>query len=180
MDILHLIDQLEELVAQARRLPGGNLVLDRRRVLDLIDQMRLSIPRDVKEARAIMDNRESLMGAAQTDAQRIVEAAQQEASHRVSDTEVLHEAEQKAATLIAAAREESHRIVRDADATAAAHLSEAAEAATRQVDEADAYAHEVLSRLERQVGAFMKSIRAGIESIERQRDMEERSQTPLN
>ena len=51
MEILYLIDTLEELVIQSRRLPvGGNLVVDRKRMLDVIDQMRLAVPADLRQA----------------------------------------------------------------------------------------------------------------------------------
>jgi len=176
MDILHLIDQLEEMVAQARRLPvGGNLVLDRKRVLDLVDQMRIAIPKDVKDASDLVTRREQFLAEADAEAGKLLKAAEQEAERRLSTNEIVQSADDKADAIIAAAREQAHQIVREADATAAAHLSEAADAAGRQVDEADSYALEVLTRLERQVGAFMKSIRAGIDSIERQREAEQTS-----
>ena len=50
MDILHLIDRLEELVAEARRMPiGQGVVVDRRRILEMVDQMRSSVPWEVRE-----------------------------------------------------------------------------------------------------------------------------------
>ena len=45
MDILHLVDRLEELVNEGRRLPLSNKVMvDEQKIWDLIDQMRISIP----------------------------------------------------------------------------------------------------------------------------------------
>jgi len=51
MDILHLVDRLEELVNSSRSLPFTHTILvDEDRVLELIDQMRVSIPEEVKKA----------------------------------------------------------------------------------------------------------------------------------
>ena len=65
MEILELINSLEELIVQARRLPvGGNLVLDRKRMLDIVDQMRLAVPADVREATQILDTQEQVLADA--------------------------------------------------------------------------------------------------------------------
>ena len=62
MDILHLIDRLEELVAEARRMPiGQGVVIDRRRLLELVDHMRSSVPWEVKDARGIVDEKEAIL-----------------------------------------------------------------------------------------------------------------------
>ena len=56
MDILHHIDRLEEIVGEARKLPvGGGLVMPRQRLLDLIDRMRVSVPKEVYDARDVME-----------------------------------------------------------------------------------------------------------------------------
>ncbi|MEO9256024.1 MAG: ATPase, partial [Tepidiformaceae bacterium] len=70
MEILDLIDSLEELVIQARRLPvGGNLVVDRKRMLDVIDQMRLSVPADLRQAQQILEMRDEILTEAHGGAQ---------------------------------------------------------------------------------------------------------------
>ena len=58
MDILHHIDRLEEIVAEARKLPvGGGLIMPRQRLLDLIDRMRVAVPKEVYDARGWMERR---------------------------------------------------------------------------------------------------------------------------
>ena len=50
MDILHLIDRLEELFNESRALPFTHTVMvDEDRMLDIIDQMRISIPEEIKK-----------------------------------------------------------------------------------------------------------------------------------
>jgi vacuolar-type H+-ATPase subunit H len=169
VEILDLIDSLEEVLVQARRLPGGNLVLDRKRVLDVIDQMRLSVPDDVREAHTVLEQRDEVVAEAHANARRILEQAERDRETRVSDTAIMREAQDRSQAMLMEAEERARRTIADADATAAAHLSEAAEAATRQLDDADEYALEVLRRLENQLQAFLESIRLSIASVQERR-----------
>lgn len=169
MEILELIDTLEEVLVQARRLPGGNLVLDRKRVLDVIDQLRLSVPSDIREAHQVLEQRDQVIAGAQEDARRVLEQADVERETRVADTAIMREAQERSQSMLIDAEDRARRTIAEADATAAEHLSEAAEAATRQLDDADEYALEVLRRLENQLQAFLDSIRMSIASVQERR-----------
>jgi vacuolar-type H+-ATPase subunit H len=170
MEILDLIDALEELVVQSRRLPvGGNLVVDRKRMLDVIDQMRLAVPTDVREAARVLQERDQILDEADQSARIIVERAEAERQRRIEETSVFREAQERAQAMLIDAENRARRTVSEADATAAAHLSEAAEAANRQLDDADQYALEILHRLENQLQAFLESIRLSIGSLQERR-----------
>lgn len=170
MELLDLIDELEDLVVQARRLPmGGNLVVDRKRLLDLVDQIRLALPEDAQEAKRVLDARDAIIEDARREAERILEEGEAERERLLNAHEISVEAAQRAAELTAEAEERARAIVDEADATAAAHLSEAAEAARRQLADADAYALEVLQRLEQQLQSFLESIRVSISGLEEKR-----------
>lgn len=170
MEILDLIDSLEELVIQARRLPvGGNLVVDRKRMLDVIDQMRLSVPADLLQARQILETRDQILGDAHGAAQETVQRAELERSRRIDETSIVREAQERSQAMLIEAESRARQAIAEADATAAAHLSEAAEAASKQLDDADQYALEVLRRLENQLQAFLESIRMSINSLQERR-----------
>lgn len=170
MDILDLIDTLEELVIQARRLPvGGNLVVDRKRMLDVIDQMRLSVPADMRQAQQVLEMRDQILTEAHEKAQGTISRAQEERARRIEENSILREAQERAHQLLMDTEARARQTIAEADATAAAHLSEAAEAATRQLDDADQYALEVLHRLENQLQAFLESIRMSIGSLQEKR-----------
>ena len=54
MDIQHLVDRLEQVLAESRRVPlTANLVVEEDRVFNIIDQMRVSIPEEVKRANRV-------------------------------------------------------------------------------------------------------------------------------
>ena len=170
MEILDLIDTLEELVIQARRLPvGGNLVVDRKRMLDVIDQMRLAVPADLRQAEQLLEHREQIIADAHATAQQLVERGEQERARQVEENSVFREAQERSQQLLMDAEARARTAIAEADATAAAHLSEAAEAASKQLDDADQYALEVLRRLESQMQAFLDSIRASTTSLHEKR-----------
>ncbi|MGH2608385.1 MAG: hypothetical protein ACRDHF_04785, partial [Tepidiformaceae bacterium] len=164
------IDSLEELVIQARRLPvGGNLVVDRKRMLDVIDQMRLAVPADLREAAQVLEARDHIIEESHRQARVAVENAEAERVRLVDESAIVRDAHERTHHMLREAEGRARETIADADATAAAHLSEAAEAATRQLDDADQYALEVLHRLEHQLQTFLESIRTSIGSLEEKR-----------
>jgi vacuolar-type H+-ATPase subunit H len=170
VEILDLVNSLEELIVQARRLPvGGNLVLDRKRMLDIVDQMRLAVPADVREATQILDAREQLLDDASRSARGIVERAEEDRGRLIEENSVVRAAHERSQALIMDAETRARQMLAEADSTVAAHLSEAAEAASKQLDDADQYALEVLRRLENQLQAFLESIRMSILSLQDRR-----------
>src|SRR5215208_4988032 len=93
VDILELLDQLDEALAAGRKMPfGGGLTVDRKRFADLIDELRLAIPANVRQARGIIERGEQAITEAQAEAQRIVAAAERDAAERVGGSEVLRRA----------------------------------------------------------------------------------------
>jgi hypothetical protein len=169
VEILDLIDSLEELVVQARRLPGGNLVVDRKRILDVVDQMRLAIPADLKQAALIIETRDRIMSDAHESVQQLLERTEEERGRRLEETTIMREAHERSHAMLIEAESRARLTIAEADATAASHLSEAAEAASKQLDDADDYALEVLRRLENQLQAFLESIKLSITSLQEQR-----------
>lgn len=167
MDVLHLIDRLEELIGEARRLPiGTGVVMDRRRLLDLVDQLRAAVPGEVKDAREIIARKDEVLADAEEEARIRIARADEEVTRRLSDTEVVRAAEMRAGMLLQEAEAKAERLLREAQADAASRRAEAEKSAGQQMDDADRYALEMLRRLEEQLQTFIGSVRSGIESLE--------------
>jgi hypothetical protein len=167
MDILHLIDRLEELVAEARRMPiGQGVVVDRRRILELVDQMRSSVPWEVKEAERIVTEKEDILEEARREGDGIVHRAEMEAQEKLDESAIIQAAEREAQAIHARAEDRAQTILEDAQAQVQARLRQAEQAATNQMDEADRYALEMLRRLDQQLSAFTSTIRTGINALE--------------
>lgn len=114
MDIQHLLDRLETLLSDSRRI-GGKLIVDAQRSWDLIDQMRISVPEEVKQAQRVNQERDRIIAQAKEEAGRIIELARQEAAKLTEEHRITEQAEELAATIEARARREAQNVQLEAD-----------------------------------------------------------------
>ena len=160
---------MEDELASGRRMPfGGGVTVDRKRFTDLIAELRLAVPANVKQARGILERGEQAIAESREQAARIVAAAEREAAERVADSEVMRRAHDEAARLEAATRELSERTLRSAEERATQMVSEAEDAARRQRDDADRYAVALLTQLQRTLGAFLGNVRESLREFPEQ------------
>ena len=116
MDILQLIDRLEELFNQSKSIPlTRNVMVDEDRMLDIIDQMRIAIPEEVKKAQQLLGQRDRVLAQAQEEANRTLELARQKADQLVAKDMVAQEAARRAEQITAQARTEAENVRIDAD-----------------------------------------------------------------
>jgi regulator of protease activity HflC (stomatin/prohibitin superfamily) len=145
MDILHLIDSLEELFNESRAVPfTNNVVVDEERMLEIIDQMRVAIPEEVKKAQQIVAQRDRILAQAQEEASRTVALAREKADQMTERDAIVKNAQGRAEQILAQARA-------DADATRA---------------DADEYVLDVLTSLETDLNRVATQVRNGIRSLE--------------
>lgn len=147
MDILYLVDRLEEIVKDSRHI-GSMRFVDEQRIWPLIDQMRISIPEEVRRAERIIREKERTIAQANEEAQRIVELARSEAAQLTAEHTIARAAEQRAAAI----REQAER---DADKTRAG---------------ANDYAFDVLCQLEQEMKKALTVIENGIRTIQAERE----------
>jgi len=167
LDILHLIDVLEEMVGEARKLPvGGSQMIPRQRLIDLIDRMRVAVPREVYDAWELVEKRDEVVRGAQEEAAMLIAEAKARLEERLSETAVLQAAEQRARELTAQAQERAEELVRSAEQQARARLDDAQEASRAQMRESDVYSLQTLKRLEQELDGFLNTVRRGIDSLE--------------
>jgi hypothetical protein len=116
MDILQLIDRLEELFNESKAIPlTRNVMVDEDRMLDIIDQMRIAIPEEVKKAQQLLGQRDRVLAQAQEEANRTIEIARQKADQLVARDMIVQEAQRKADQVQVQARAEADRVRNDAD-----------------------------------------------------------------
>ena len=97
MDLLHLVDRLEELVAGAQKMPIGNrAILDRRRLLDIVDQMRIAVPQEVREAQDIVAHRDAMRREAEEEGRILLAQAEERAARLVEAHEIAQAARRRA------------------------------------------------------------------------------------
>lgn len=116
MDILQLIDRLEELFNDAKAVPfTHNVIVDEDRMLELIDQMRIAIPEEVKKAQQVVAQRDRVMAQAQEEANRTLQLSRDKADQYVQKDVIVQEAQRRAEQIISQARAEAEATRIDAD-----------------------------------------------------------------
>ncbi|MBN1955778.1 MAG: hypothetical protein JW900_12095 [Anaerolineae bacterium] len=117
MDILHLVDRLEETIKSSRRLvPFSSLrVIDEQRVWAIVDQMRISIPEQVRRGQRITQERDQILAEARQRAEGLVREAEERATEMVSEHSVAQAAEARAAAIREKAERESSVLRLDAN-----------------------------------------------------------------
>ena len=159
MDILHLVDRLEELLNQSRPLPfTHNVMVDEDRMLDLIDQMRVAIPEEVKKAQQLLAQRDRLMAQAQEEANRTIAIAREKSEQLVERDAIVQAARSQADQIIAQSHVEGDR--------------------TRQ--EADEYVMETLAHLEMEMERLLNQVRNGIRTLQNELPLAPEAQTVEN
>lgn len=97
LDILYLVGRLENLITHSRRVPLVNQIMIKEAdLLNIIDQMRTSIPDELNQARAIIHDKERILAEAQAEANKLVARAQEKAEQAVHREGLLRLADEKA------------------------------------------------------------------------------------
>ena len=142
MDVLVLIDKLDELVQNAKGVPMTDQVrIDREEIWEIIDQMRSTIPEEIKQARWIVKERQEMLAEAKREAERLIGEAREQAAQAASQQEIVRLAERQAQELLDEARAKEREI----------RLG------------AEDYADEILNTLEVNLGKFLSAVQRGRE-----------------
>ncbi len=116
MDIQHLVDRLEDLVDEGRHIPFSKFtVIDEERTLEIIDQMRISIPEEIEKAARVLAQRDRILAQANEEAGRLVQLARERGDQMIDKEALVSLAKSKADKMIEAANDEADNITSDAD-----------------------------------------------------------------
>jgi cell division septum initiation protein DivIVA len=105
MDIAGRLQQLEEIVNEAKSMPlSSSVLINKDEVLEMLQQMQETLPEEIKQARWIVKDREELLGKARAEGDKLIEQAREE-QLRMARKE----------SIVIRANEEAERIVTEAD-----------------------------------------------------------------
>src|ERR1700727_2528091 len=145
MDVLVLIDKLDDLVHNAKPVPLTDQVrVDKEEIYDILDQMRATIPEEIKQPRWIVKERQEMLAEAKREAEKIVKEA----------------------------RERQERLVGEGEGTkqggrAGGDIVEDARAREREIRlGAEDYADEILSTLEVNLSKIISAVGRGRERLQ--------------
>jgi vacuolar-type H+-ATPase subunit H len=160
MDLASRLQQLEELVREAKSMPlSSSVLVNREEVLEMLNEMQESIPEEIKQARWIVRDREDLLAKARADGERIVEQAREEQRRLALKEEVARRAEEEADRILTEAEDKAEQMQRDAEDYVDAKLAQFENALRRILEEAQAAAKGVARTLD-QVEVGRERLRA--------------------
>ena len=145
MDIMYLLERLEEVLGGGTRLPfTSRALVDDEECFEIIDQIRLSLPNEIRQARKVNADRDAVLDHARAQAAQIMEGAESEARERVREHHIAHAAEAQGEEIIAQADQRAAQVKR----------------------EVDDYAYRVLLDLDRRLEDLVGTVRNGLRSLE--------------
>lgn len=149
MDIQHLVDRLEDLIDEGRHIWLTKMTMvDEERALEIIDQMRISIPEEVDKANRIINQRERIMAQANEEAARVIDIAKEKAETLIQRDAITQAAQNRAANIIEQARQ----------------------AADAMRSDAETYVIEVLAEFESHLLKTLNVVRNGITKLQQDRE----------
>lgn len=148
MDILYWIDQLEALLDEGWRIPlTTKIIIDEDECLNIIDQLRVNIPAEIRKAKQIQQDGQKLIAQGQEEAERILALAREQAGRLLDEEDIRLQTEQRVKAIVENAVKEAEQIRQGADE----------------------YALETLSELEAHLAALQKTVRNGLAALSRRR-----------
>ena len=126
MNIEEILDMLDELLDRAWNLPlsGGRCVIDAEKVREMVDDIRLNLPDEIKQAKAIVKDRTEILSSAKSEAEAIVRKAEERARVMIAQDEVMNQAQTKSKEIRQASQEFSDEVLRKAEESLAGSLTE--------------------------------------------------------
>lgn len=96
MDVFKLLDEMDELVSASSKVPlSGKSMIDKRELLELVDEIRIKLPDELKQAEWIKEERQRILTEAQSDADTMVKEVQVHIESMVDHHEIVTEAEKR-------------------------------------------------------------------------------------
>ena len=155
MDILHLIDRLEELFNESRAIPfTHNVIVDEDRMLDLIDQMRVAVPDEVKKAQQVLAQRDRILAQTQEEANRTLALAREKGDLLVERDAIVQTAQVRAEQVADDIRLEAEQTRKDAVQ----------------------YVIDTLTRLEMELERYLQQVRNGIRTLRESQEQDSTTQ----
>lgn len=159
MDLQNLIEDLEEIIENASKVPLSNkCMIDRDEVWEVIQQFRLSFPEEIKQAQYIKKERERILSDARQEAKNIIETGKQEVAMMVNETEILKIANAKADEIMKDAEIKAVEIRHNAEEDGKAVVAEATDRANEFKKQAQEYAGALLTKIEQQTISLRDSV----------------------
>lgn len=111
MNILALLDYLEDEIDKGKAIPfTGKHIIDKDKCLDIIKDVRLNLPEEMKQAELIKRERQNILVDAQKEAETITREAESRIKQLITENEITQKAHQQAQEIITNAQKNAKEI----------------------------------------------------------------------
>lgn len=109
MSVEEIVDRIDDVLEKAFSFPlsGGKVLVDAEELRNLLDDIRLNLPKDIRQAERIVADRTQIIADAKREAETIVRVAEERAKALVNRDEITREAQEKANEMLTQARQKS-------------------------------------------------------------------------
>lgn len=141
-----LLEDLEDVLDDATSIPlSKKSAVDVEKIKTIIEDIRLNTPQETKQAKAIVDSRNTIIEDAKKEAEEIIAKAQAEAREMIARDEITKTAQAEATEIIAKANEQGRQIVEEAQNQASEILGNSTTQANEMVTSAQNKSREMLT-----------------------------------
>ena len=135
--VQELLEMLYTMVTEAWGLPLGaeKCVIERDKVLDIIDEIKAQFPQELAEAKRLVSARDEFISSAKREAEAMRKSAEERARYMVNEQEIVKNAKIKSNEIISAAERKSAELKRVANEYAEDTLKRTEEAITEALEE---------------------------------------------
>ena len=153
-----IIGALYDMVQDARSMPlsADKCILERDKVLDLLDEIIAQLPGELKQARTIVESRNELVSQARREADGVIREAQEKAGQLVTKEAIYEEAKKRSEELVIQTQN---------------RINQLRKAANEYMDESLRQTEEVISNALNEVRDTRMKFRAVTESQEQRKNM---------
>lgn len=117
MNVNEILDRMDDLMDGAPSLPlsGGKCVVNSERMRELIDELRLNLPQEIKQAKMIVSDRKAILEDAKREAESVVKVAEERARRLVDENEITKKAKERATEIMTTAQSQARELKRAAN-----------------------------------------------------------------
>ena len=97
-----VITALYDLIQDAKSLPlaADKCIVERDKVLDMLDEIIAQLPAELKQSRTIVESRNELIGQARRESESLIRQAQEKANHLVAQESIYQEAKRQCQEMV--------------------------------------------------------------------------------
>jgi|TARA_B110000116_G_scaffold272311_1_gene296517 hypothetical protein len=151
VDIINILDRLETLINTSRKVPyTDSAIVDRTKIIELLDQMRLNIPQEIKQASEVLREKDQILNTAVMEARTSKSEAEADFLSKLNQSTLNQKAEE---------------LYTDAESKASKQLELVEQECRARRIEADTYALKSLKDLDQELNKIAGSVRKGIELL---------------